>query len=133
MCGYHSIALSRLGRDGDFAPAVNFFVRNLQALSAVRIPDAFLNVNVPECAEKDIRGVRVVRQSEGMLYHDYMEIQPDDVDCWVSTGFGAELTVKDANTDVIMSEQGYVTITPLTVVRTCFDALDKIKFLEKLS
>lgn len=52
LCGYHSIALSRLGRDGDFAPAVNFFVRNLQALSAVRIPDAFLNVNVPECAER---------------------------------------------------------------------------------
>lgn len=51
----------------------------------------------------------------------------------MSTGFRAELTEKDRETDVLLSEDGYITITPLTVVRTDFASLEKIRFLEKLN
>lgn len=132
LCGYTSIALSRLGRNVDYAPAVEFFVRNVDVLASVRIHDTFLNINVPELPSDKIKGVRVVRHSEGKLYHDYMEKQPEQ-DCWVSTGFRAELTEKDRETDVLLSEDGYITITPLTVVRTDFASLEKIRFLEKLN
>lgn len=131
LCGYKSIALSRLGRDGSYESTVEYFVENLQALASFDIPHTLLNVNVPDLPTSQIKGVRVVRESTDKLYHDYMEKQQGEQDCWVSTGFRVELAETERNTDVIMSEDGYVTISPLTVVRTNFDALDCLKILEK--
>lgn len=129
LCGYKSIALSRLGRGGSFAPTVDFLVRNLDELCKIGFKDTFLNINVPDLPVEQIRGVRVVRQSEAKLYNDYMDEQTDEPNCWVSTGFRVDLNETD--TDVVVSEAGFVTITPLTIVRTDFDALTKLSYLEK--
>jgi len=129
LCGYKSIALSRLGRGGSFQPAVDFLARNLDELCKIDIKDTLLNVNVPDLPAEQIRGVRVVKHSEAKLYNDYMEPQADEPDCWVSTGFRVDL--EETDTDVVESEAGFVTITPLTIVRTDFDALAEIAHLEK--
>ena len=129
LCGYKSIALSRLGRGGSFHSTVDFLVRNLTALSQISIKDTLLNINVPDLPASEIRGVRICKHSEEKLYNDYMEQQTDEENCWISTGFRVDLTETD--TDVVVSEAGYVTITPLTVLRTNFDALPALTRLEK--
>lgn len=126
LCGYNSFALSRLGRNGPFDSTVDFFVENLEKLVALRYPNTLLNINVPDLPKEQIKGVKVVRDSVAKLYKDYMEKQPEE-DCWVSTGFRVELEETEQDTDVIMSEQGYVTISPLTVVRTNFAVLEDLK------
>lgn len=131
LCGYKSIALSRLGRDGSYDSTVNYLVQNLQQLAEFDIPHTLINVNVPDLPAEQIKGVRVVRDSTGKLYKDYMEKQEDEEDCWVSTGFRVELEETEKDTDVLTSEDGFVTITPLTVVRTNFAAMDLLKKLEK--
>lgn len=132
LCGYHSIALSRLGRDGSYESTVDFLVENLDELVKYNFPNTLLNINVPDLPKSQIKGVKVARESVDKLYHDYMEKQSDEEDCWVSTGFRVELSERERETDVILSEEGYVTITPLTVVRTNFDVLPKLKKLENL-
>lgn len=132
LCGYKSIALSRLGRDGSYESTVDFLAEHLPQLLEYTFENTLLNVNVPDLPKNMIKGVRVARESVSKLYEDYMEKQTDEEDCWISTGFRVELTDKDIDTDVTLSEQGYVTVTPLSVVRTNFDVLPKLKELEKL-
>ena len=129
LCGYKSIALSRLGRGGSFHSTVDFLVRNLDQLSQICIKDTLLNINVPDLPTEEIRGVRVVKHSEAKLYNDYMEQQTDEENCWISTGFRVDLDETD--TDVVVSEAGYVTVTPLTILRTNFEALSALAKLEK--
>lgn len=131
LCGYKSIALSRLGRDGSYASTVEYLVNNLEQLAEFSVPHTLVNVNVPDLPTEEIKGVRVVRDSTGKLYKDYMEKQEDEDDCWVSTGFRVELEETEKDTDVLTSEDGFVTLTPLTVVRTNFAAMDLLKKLEK--
>lgn len=126
LCGYNSIALSRLGRDGSYDAAVDFFVDNVESLARFRQPNVFLNINVPDLPLSRIKGVRAVRDSVAKLYKDYMEKQ-EESNCWVSTGFRVELLETERDTDVFASEEGYITISPLTVVRTDFDALSVLK------
>ena len=129
LCGYKSIALSRLGRGGSFQSTVDFLVRNLTELAKIDVKDTLLNINVPDLPTEQIRGVRVVKHSEAKLYNDYMEKQTDEENCYISTGFRVDLDETD--TDVVVSEAGYVTITPLTVTRTNFEALKALAPLEK--
>lgn len=126
LCGYKSIALSRLGRDGSFETAVDFFVENIEKLAAFNFPNTLINVNVPDLPKDKIRGVKVVRDSVTKLYKDYMEKQQEE-NCWVSTGFRIEMSETERDTDVAVSEDGFVTISPLTVVRTDFEALKKMQ------
>ncbi len=126
LCGYHSFALSRLGRNGPYDATVDFFVENLDKLVSLRYPNTLININVPDLPKDQIKGVKVVRDSVAKLYKDYMEKQEED-DCWVSTGFRIELNETEQDTDVLMSEAGYVTISPLSVVRTDFAVLEDLK------
>lgn len=125
LCGYKSVALSRLGRDGSYEATVDFFVENVQKIVGISFPNVLLNINVPDLPKDKILGVKFVCDSVEKLYKDFMEKQPED-DCWVSTGFRVELLETSQDTDVLASEQGYITISPLTVVRTDFSVLDKL-------
>lgn len=125
LCGYKSVALSRLGRDGSYEATVDFFVENVEKFVGLCRPSVLLNINVPDLPKSQIKGVKFVRDSVAKLYKDYMEKQPED-DCWVSTGFRVELLESEQNTDVLMSESGYITVSPLTVVRTDFRTLDEL-------
>lgn len=126
LCGYHSIALSRLGRNTPYDAAVDFLVDNLQLFNQLRFPNTLININVPDLPAEQIKGVVAVRDSVEKLYKDYMEKQPEE-DCWVSTGFRVELKETEHDTDVIMSESGYITVTPLSVVRTDFAVLEQLQ------
>jgi len=127
LCGYKSVALSRLGRDCPFDATVDFFVENVEKIAELCLPNTLLNINVPNLPTEQIKGVKAVRDSVAKLYKDYMEKQSDEENCWVSTGFRVELLETEKDTDVILSEEGYITISPLTVVRTDFRALEELR------
>ena len=75
----------------------------------------------------DIKGVKIVPQCESRLYNDYFVSKDGDV--YFATG--DKLSVDHTESDVGMADSGYISITPLTTIRTDNESFSQLKFLEK--
>lgn len=124
ICGIKSIALSRQGFCGSFAPAVEYLANNFQSLYDCCYQGGVINVNVPDLPLSKIKGVKVVPQSTKSLFNDYF-VKKEEPDIFIITG--DQLTVDGEVTDVTELNDGYVTITPLHVDRTDFSAMQSVK------
>lgn len=85
-----------------------------------------LNVNIPDIAYDEIKGMTVVKQGK-IRYHDIVTKGMDpfgNVFYWIG---GTNPTVGDMDCDAGMIKNGYVTITPLTYMVT---ATDKMTLVE---
>lgn len=126
--GIPSIALSRNKRGGSFYGAVQFLVDNLDSLMSVATPNSVLNINVPNLPINQIKGVRVCKQSIAQpLFEDSCLAVSDGVVKIV----GRKVPGRDENTDVMYLDDGFVTVTPLTLERTDYNLLPLLKVLEK--
>lgn len=128
ICNVRSIALSRCGHGGSFAPAVEFFVNNFDELYRCCEPRSVLNINLPDMPLCEIKGVKVVPQNSQELFNDYMVKQQEE-DTWTIEGDQYELELDE--TDVPLVREGYVTITPLTIDHTDYSRIACLKKLEK--
>ena len=96
--------------------AAEWLAKNLESLvAAPAAPLTFLNVNVPNLSEDELRGHRVVSMGR-RVYQDRVERREDP---WGRTyywqGGVAVLTPEDPDTDVAAVNEGFVSITPLTL------------------
>lgn len=126
-----SIALSRKNwypDGGSFAPTVEYLVENLESLVSLCGDTTLLSVNVPDKPLSEIKGVRACALGMHRLFRDRFERV--DGDSWHVRGDRQPIDLLDV-TDVPLLEDGYVTITPVTVLRTDISALAKCKTLEK--
>lgn len=128
LCGIKSIALSRLGFGGAFGSCVEYLAENVEKLREFCRADSLINVNVPDLPMSKIKGVKVCRQSDSKLFDDYF-VKSDEADMWMITG--DKVPVSETDSDVFYADQGYVTVTPLSVLRTDYKLLDEMKILEK--
>ena len=92
------------------------------------LPDGvLLNVNVPAVPEKEIRGIKVTRQSKAR-WDDWFEARkdPSNKEYFWLTG---RLVVgeKAEDTDQVAVENKYVSITPIHYDLTNYDMLEKMK------
>ena len=128
LCGVKSIALSRLERGGGFYSAVNYLTDNLDELCEAITEGVFLNINVPDLPQSQIKGVRTCPHSV---------VLPSFADSCVMTGedtlriVGTRNPATDEYTDVVLANQGYITITPLSVSRTDSRRLFNLRRLER--
>jgi 5'-nucleotidase len=86
-----------------------------------------LNINVPALDSKDIKGIRITRQSNS-CWDDYYEKRTDPFGhdyYWFSGKYKINDNKPDAD-DIAISE-GYVSISPIHFNFTNFDVLDEIK------
>ena len=128
MCGITSIALSRLGHGGPYFSTVEYLVDNLEKLASIKLPNAFLNINVPDLPTSEIKGVKVCSQSLQLpLFDDYYE----EVEDGVVQILGKRMECPADDSDVSWCDNGYITITPLSISRTDYDSLTVLKSLEK--
>ncbi|HSH14013.1 MAG TPA: 5'/3'-nucleotidase SurE [Desulfurivibrionaceae bacterium] len=126
MVGIPALAVSLvLGEGGGgFGPAAAFAARlAAMVLRQGLPPDTLLNVNVPARPASEIRGVRFTRQ--GRRKYDGAIQETSDPwsrkHYWI--GGGTPVLDEGADTDVQAVVAGWVSVTPLHLDRTNYDAL----------
>lgn len=88
-------------------------------------PDTFLNVNVPERIK--IRGVKLTRQGKN-VYDNAIHETPDPkgkTHYWI--GGGIHLGEKGQNTDFEAVKDGFISVTPIQLDFTNYNALEYLK------
>lgn len=121
--GYPSIAISLVGNT-HFATAAHYAALLVKGLMKYPLPaDQILNVNVPDLPLDQIKGIRVTRlgnrhRAESVICTEDPRGQPI---YWIGPP-GSQQDAGDG-TDFAAIEQGYVSITPLTIDMTAYDSL----------
>jgi 5'-nucleotidase len=98
----------------DFGPAARFAAKLAPEVLLKGLPrGTLLNVNVPAIPEKEIRGVRVTKQSQS-IWDDTYEVRRDPADreyFWLTGKM--DVTDSDPETDQIAIHEGYISISPI--------------------
>ncbi len=114
--------------DPIFKPAANFAARLLPMILEHPLPNrTFLNVNVPNVPEEEIRGVRITRQGMAM-FDDSYEVRRDPrnrVYYWL-TGSKVDLDT-DPDVDDAAVMQNYISVTPLHYDLTNYRCIDDLR------
>lgn len=133
ICGIKSIALSRVGwfsDGGSFASAVEYLADNLQQLYEACSDSSVLNINVPCLPMSEIKGVKVCKLCPYRLFNDDFVRVNDSENVWKVKGAWLDVDKKTEH-DIALTSQGYVTVTPISLDRTNYDAMSALKGLEK--
>ncbi|MCX4287147.1 MAG: 5'/3'-nucleotidase SurE [Clostridia bacterium] len=131
MQNIKSIALSRKGwhaDGGSFSSTVEYLAENLNELAAVCGETNLISINVPDLPMSEIIGVKVCSLGLHRLFKDRFERVDGDI--WRILG-DRQPVIGNDGTDVPLLEEGFITITPVSVLRTDTSALIKCKKLEK--
>ena len=111
----------------DYAPAARVAHRIVSVISQnSHIPNLLLNVNIPYLPDDQIKGIKVTRQGL-RVYRDRLDRRLDPRGrpyYWI--GGDSPTAIPDEGTDFGAIEQGYVSITPLHLDLTDFQALDSL-------
>ncbi|MDX7779070.1 5'/3'-nucleotidase SurE [Aeromonas hydrophila] len=121
--GFPSLAISLVGKT-HFATAAHYAAQLVKGMMVHPLPaDQILNVNVPDLPLDQIKGIRVTRlgnrhRAESVICSEDPRGQPI---YWI----GPPGSQQDAGegTDFSAIEQGYVSITPLTIDMTAYSSL----------
>ncbi|MFQ2301927.1 5'/3'-nucleotidase SurE [Aeromonas dhakensis] len=121
--GFPSLAISLVGKT-HFATAAHYAALLVKGMIVHPLPaDQILNVNVPDLPLDQIKGIRVTRlgnrhRAESVICTEDPRGQPI---YWI----GPPGSQQDAGegTDFAAIEQGYVSITPLTIDMTAYSSL----------
>lgn len=121
--GFPSLAISLVGKT-HFATAAHYAALLVKGMMVHPLPaDQILNVNVPDLPLDQIKGIRVTRlgnrhRAESVICTEDPRGQPI---YWI----GPPGSQQDAGegTDFSAIEQGYVSITPLTIDMTAYSSL----------
>lgn len=128
MMGIPAIAISLVGQIPNHYQTAAKVALHLVNHSMVRrlANGTILNVNVPDCPYEDIRGIRVTRL--GNRHHAEPVIVDEDprgqAIYWI--GPPGELADAGPGTDFSAIEQGYVSVTPLSVDMTSHQQLEPV-------
>ncbi|OGO28785.1 MAG: 5'/3'-nucleotidase SurE [Chloroflexi bacterium RBG_16_54_11] len=111
----------------DYAPAGRIAHRIVSALMQHdHFSDSLLNVNIPYLPEAEVKGFLVTRQGL-RVYRDRLDQRIDPRGrpyYWI--GGDAPTAIPDEGTDFGALEQGYVSITPLHLDLTDYQAMDNL-------
>ena len=114
------------------APAAEFAQRLAQRALERGLPrDTFLNVNVPNIATQDMRGVRVTRLGKRIYRDALVERQDPSGRNYYWIGGDPPSGVMEEGTDVWAIAQKYVSITPVHMDMTSHTLIDPLKEWEK--
>ena len=127
ILGIRSIALSSNSKTEDeYDYVIDFIANNLDYYYKLSSPDYALNINVnnPNIGNKGHRitplGIRI--------YEDYYIIGEEDENGIPYSLVGDPMPIENAeDCDVVLFEQGYATITPLTSENTYFSKINELK------
>lgn len=129
ILGYDAIAFSLCNWTAEDYEVAGRWARRLteSVLTSGMPPGVLLNVNIPDLAAGDIKGMKVTRQARSR-WEESFDARTDPFDrryFWL-TGTFVNLDNGD-ETDLSAIENGYVSVTPLQHDMTAHDFLDALR------
>lgn len=89
--------------------------------------DTLLNINVPNCAKKDIKGVKFTRQGKRIYNGSIHETFSPSGEKHYWIGGGRPFWEHGEDTDITAVMSGYVSITPIHLDLTNYEAIEFLK------
>jgi 5'-nucleotidase len=132
ISGVPGIAVSLDSKPGhgelDYAPAARMAAKVAAQVTKNGLPEGvLLNVNVPCLPENEIKGTQITRQGL-RVYHDALDARKDPRGrpyYWIGGDFPTG--VAEDGTDFGALAEGYVSITPLQLDLTAYQAQDRLQ------
>jgi 5'-nucleotidase len=122
-------SLNSFSRDADLSACREFIRIVMTYMSAEPLPPGIcLNVNIPAVERKDIKGIRICRQSRGNWKEEF-EKRKDPMGrtyYWL-TGFYQNHEPDAEDTDEWALRNNYVSVVPVTVDMTAHEYLEKLR------
>ncbi|HUS87091.1 MAG TPA: 5'/3'-nucleotidase SurE [Bacteroidales bacterium] len=122
-------SLNDYSATADFDPAKKYIRKVMQGLTRESLPEGIcLNVNIPDCGEKDIKGIMVCRQASG-YWREEFEKRKDPMGktyYWL-TGIFQNHEPEATDTDEWAISNNYVSIVPVTVDMTAHSFIPELK------
>lgn len=134
--GIPSIGFSLLdySHDANFEAAKPFIKELIEwVLENGMAEGNLLNVNIPNLAREEIKGLKVCRQAEARWVEEFSEAEDPRGQkyYWLTGRFVNKDTGDD--TDVVALENGYISVVPSMHDLTHYSAIDKVKDIENIS
>ena len=120
-----SVAVSLASREfRDFSAAAAVACRLIRGYGAGIFPtQVMLNVNVPGLAEKDIKGIKITKQADSRFIEEFIPQKQRNGKKVYSLAGEIELLSPDGTSDEEAVAQGFVSITPLKLDLTDYEAM----------
>ena len=120
-------SLNNYSQNADFRPAESFIKTIVSTVIAKGLPAGVcLNVNIPDVAEDQIKGIKVCRQAEGTWQEDFDEREdPHGREYYWMTGVYVMIG-NDQDTDQWAIENNYIAIVPVKFDLTAYHAIETL-------
>lgn len=107
----YGIAVSYDCKDNDYAYVADFIAKNLEFLIGLLPTDknTIFNINFPSVPPK-LKGVRFATTGDRKYFDEYRYV---DGRGYFITGYPVASETNDRQTDVVLNEQGYATVSPV--------------------
>ncbi len=108
-----AIAVSYECTDGDYSHVADFVARKLERLTAL-LPDdcnTIFNINVP-CPQAQLKGYRFARTGDRLFEDEYQYVPGKG---YFITGHPVAVDGNALDSDVVLCEQGWATISPVKI------------------
>ncbi len=115
--------------DADFEVAKIYVERVLSAVLAQNVKSHFcLNVNIPDLAADQIKGIKCCRQNRGYWREEFFERKdPRNKDYYWLTGSFVNHEPEAKDTDEYALAEGYVSVVPVQVDMTDYERLEELR------
>lgn len=133
LAGIPSIgfSLDDFSRYADFFPSKKFVQKIVSTILEKKIKNGIcLNVNIPLATEKELKGIKICRQSKANWIEEYEErLDPNGRKYYWLTG-KFNIDDKGADTDIFALKDKYISVVPVTLDFTSYNHKEE---LQKLS
>ncbi len=132
--GIPSIGFSHLNYqfDADFSAAQYYAEKIIESVLSGGMGDALLlNVNIPDVALEEIKGIKICSQAAGKWNEDFVESKdPRGKSYYWMTG-SFDIYTDDQSTDIWALKNNYISVVPSMHDLTDYNALSSITAIEK--
>lgn len=131
ILGISAVAFSLSAwKGGDFDASQEYIRRIVKTVIANPLPEGvLLNVNIPDVAEDEIKGIRVTRQAESRWQESFVQrTDPANRPYYWITGEFVNLD-DGVDTDLVALADGWISMTPLRPDLTAHDMIGQLKDL----
>ncbi|MBS0010071.1 MAG: 5'/3'-nucleotidase SurE [Bacteroidales bacterium] len=122
-------SLNSFSAQADFTPARKYVREIMNSVIRHKLPGGIcLNVNIPSCEEKDIKGIKICRQARGNWREEFEKRKdPMGKTYYWLTGVFQNHEPDSIDTDEWALANNYVSIVPVSVDMTAHDYIDDLK------
>ncbi len=124
-----ALSLTTHNPNADFSSAKIIIEKIIREVLDSNIKNLCLNVNIPNIAYSDIKGIKICRQTHGAWFEEFEKVEKpgSKTNYFWLTGKYVNFEPENTDTDVWAIENNYVSIVPLEIDFTNYKILNQLK------